>query len=75
MAAKLPRSSAPMEVIKQILTSRDVADELDISQQSAQRLITQGYLPAIKLGYFWVVWRPDLDTFLEEYDMDEVAAS
>lgn len=70
-ARKLPPSSAPMEVINQIMTSRDVAEELEISQQYAQRLITQGFLPAIKLGYFWVVWRPDLEKFLEEYDMDE----
>lgn len=59
---------------QQLLTIRDVADLLKISQASVRNLTIRGKLPApVRLGRL-IRWRPgDLTAFLERRDEDELS--
>jgi len=55
-------SSPPL---KRFLTRAEVANELEISLSTVERLINRGKLPAFKVGDHWRVQRRDLDAFIE----------
>lgn len=57
-----PQIDSPLR----LLTIKDVAAFLQVSDKTVRRLIDQDRLPAIKLGAQWRIRPQDLDLFLRE---------
>jgi len=49
-----------------ILTIREVADYLKITERTLYRLVQEGKLPAFKVGNSWRFRREDLDRWISE---------
>lgn len=50
----------------ELLTVREVAERLKLTEKSVRRYISEGKLPAVKLGRVLRVREADLETFVEE---------
>lgn len=46
------------------LTARETADFLRMNRSYVYRLLHQGILPGIKVGYFWRIPTPALNQFI-----------
>jgi len=57
------RAPAP---IQEILTIREVADYLKVTQRTLYRLVQDGKLPAFKVGNSWRFRREDLERWISE---------
>ena len=55
------RAPAPIE---EILTIREVADYLKVTQRTLYRLVQEGKLPAFKVGNSWRFRREDLNQWI-----------
>lgn len=51
---------------EQILTIREVADFLKLTEKTAYRLAAEGKLPGFKVGGSWRFKQSDIDTWIEE---------
>ena len=49
----------------EILTLREVAEYLKLTEKTAYRLAAEGKLPGFKVGGSWRFKRTDLDTWIE----------
>jgi excisionase family DNA binding protein len=49
-----------------ILTIREVADYLKVTERTLYRLVQEGKLPAFKVGNSWRFRREDLDRWISE---------
>jgi excisionase family DNA binding protein len=49
-----------------ILTIREVADYLKVTQRTLYRLVQEGALPAFKVGNSWRFRREDLERWISE---------
>ncbi len=49
-----------------ILTIREVADYLEVTQRTLYRLVQDGNLPAFKVGNSWPFRREDLERWISE---------
>jgi len=49
-----------------ILTSREVADYLKVTERALYRLVQDGELPAFKVGNSWRFRREDLEPWISE---------
>lgn len=49
-----------------ILTIRDVADYLKVTERTLYRLVQDGKLPAFKVGNSWRFRRDDLERWISE---------
>jgi excisionase family DNA binding protein len=56
------------ELLESYADVREVADRLNIHDESVRRLIRQGKLPAIKFGNKWLVDKATLELFASRYD-------
>ena len=56
----MERANDPM------LTVKEVAQELRVSERLVTKWITKGELPAIDLGKGYRIYRSDLDAFIEK---------
>jgi excisionase family DNA binding protein len=52
--------------IEEILTIRDVADYLKVTQRTLYRLVQEGKLPAFKVGNSWRFRRDDLNRWISD---------
>jgi capsular exopolysaccharide synthesis family protein len=57
-------------VDSQVLAVAEVADQLGISQETAQRWCEEGRIPAVKNGRQWTVLLEDLNEFINAYQQD-----
>lgn len=46
--------------LSDFLTTREVADMYGVRQPDVQKAIKRGAIPAQKVGYFYLIWRPNL---------------
>lgn len=53
---------------KQLYTTGEIAEELDVTTAAVRKWITQGRLQAIKLRGRWVVTRDIYEPFRDEYE-------
>lgn len=51
---------------EQILTIKEVADFLKLTEKTAYRLAAEGKLPGFKVGGSWRFKQSDIDTWIEE---------
>ncbi|WP_296933319.1 helix-turn-helix domain-containing protein [uncultured Marinobacter sp.] len=51
---------------EQILTIKEVADFLKLTEKTAYRLAAEGKLPGFKVGGSWRFKQSDLDAWIEE---------
>ena len=51
---------------EEILTIREVADYLKITERTLYRLVQEGKLPAFKVGNSWRFRREDLERWISE---------
>ncbi|CAM3733258.1 methylation-associated defense system helix-turn-helix domain-containing protein MAD1 [Halomonas casei] len=51
---------------EQILTIREVADFLKLTEKTAYRLAAEGKLPGFKVGGSWRFKQSDIDSWIEE---------
>ena len=49
-----------------ILTIREVADYLKVTERTLYRLVQEGKLPAVKVGNSWRFRREDLERWISE---------
>ena len=49
-----------------MLTVKEVAEELRVSERLVTKWITKGELPAIDLGKGYRIYRSDLDAFIKQ---------
>ena len=49
-----------------ILTIREVADDLKVTERTLYRLVQEGKLPAFKVGNSWRFRREDLERWISE---------
>ncbi len=49
-----------------LLTVKEVAEELRVSERRVTRWIQKGELPALHLGKDYRIYRSDLDKFIQE---------
>ena len=49
----------------QILTLKEVADYLKLTEKTAYRLVAEGKLPGFKVGGAWRFKREDLEAWIE----------
>ncbi len=49
-----------------ILTIREVADYLKVTERTLYRLVQDGKLPAFKVGHSWRFRREDLERWISE---------
>lgn len=47
--------------LSEFITTRDISDRYGIPQADVQKAIRRGLLPAQKVGYFYLVWGPNLE--------------
>ena len=52
-------------MIDQILTLKEVADYLKLTEKTAYRLAAEGKLPGFKVGGAWRFQREDLEAWIE----------
>ena len=52
--------------VDRMLTVKEVAEELRVSERLVTKWITKGELPAIDLGKGYRIYRSDLDAFIEK---------
>lgn len=50
----------------EILTIREVADYLKVTERTLYRLVQEGKLPAFKVGNSWRLRRADIDAWIGE---------
>lgn len=55
--------------IESLLTVKDVATTLKVTQQYVRRLISDGKLKASRVGSQWIIKPDDLDYYIKEYDV------
>jgi len=51
---------------EQILTIKEVADFLKLTEKTAYRLVAEGKLPGFKVGGSWRFKQSDIDAWIEE---------
>ena len=56
---------------EQILTIKEVADFLKLTEKTAYRLAAEGKLPGFKVGGSWRFKQSDLDAWIEESKTDQ----
>jgi len=56
---------------KEIMTIRQVAEYLQISEVTTYRLVQDNKIPAFKVGRSWRVKKEDLDDFIEKQKRGE----
>ncbi|HBV89289.1 helix-turn-helix domain-containing protein [Desulfosporosinus sp.] len=56
---------------KEIMTLRQVAEYLQISEVTTYRLVQDGKIPAFKVGRSWRVKKEDLNEFIEKQKRGE----
>ena len=49
-----------------LLTVKEVAEELRVSERRVTRFIQKGELPALRLGKDYRIYRSDLDIFIQQ---------
>ena len=66
--------SDPMKVEHTILTVREVAEYLRLSEAKVYRLVNEGQLPVVRLGKTWRFRKDLLDNWLAEQSRQEMQA-
>lgn len=56
---------------KEIMTIRQVAEFLQISEVTTYRLVQADKIPAFKIGHSWQVKKDDLNEFIEKQKRGE----
>ena len=56
---------------KEIMTIRQVAEYLQISEVTTYRLVQADEIPAFKIGHSWRVKKEDLNEFIEKQKRGE----
>ncbi len=56
---------------KEIMTIRQVAEYLQISEVTTYRLVQADKIPAFKIGHSWRVKKDDLNEFIEKQKRGE----
>ena len=49
-----------------IMTIREVADYLKLTEKTAYRLVAEGKIPGFKVGGSWRFKRSEIDTWIEQ---------
>ncbi|MCB8814601.1 helix-turn-helix domain-containing protein [Desulfosporosinus shakirovi] len=60
-----------MAEYKEIMTLRQVAEYLQISEVTSYRLVQENKIPAFKIGHSWRVKKEDLNEFIEKQKRGE----
>ncbi len=63
------RKKIPMPDINDLLTANDVATKLKVTPQYIRKLISEGKLPATRIGTQWVVSPKDLEEYITNFDV------
>lgn len=54
---------------QRLLTVREVAELMRVSNMTVYRLIRGGELPATRVGRSYRVWEQDIDTYLQQGEL------
>jgi len=52
--------------LKEIMTIQDVAEYLDLNEQTVYRMVQQRKIPAVKIGGQWKVKRSHIDKMFDD---------